>query len=450
MAEVRAGTRRLGSLNTALWQEALGLRFTGDFRTDLLPQLRATLAGSASLADETASASFAVKDYVVPKGFDPGTLAPGLAGAAITGTLDAEGSVHWDTTGLKSRLGVFVTDGSLVYGGKGQDNDGVRLDGVRLFFESPDIIDFRSDPAQVLTFDRLRAANIEMTDGVVAFQVEPGGVTLVERARFAWCGGHVESRAFRVVPGRDEYDVTLYCSGLRLSELLGQLGLARARGDSTLSGELPVVWKDGQLSFHQGFLHSTPGEGGVIQVEGLDTLVASIPEGTTERAQIELARAAMQDFEYKWVRLRADTVGRDLLMRLSVDGKPANMLPFVYRKDFGGFVKIEGDIQGSNFQGLRLDVNFSLPLDRILLYKNVIDASNKGIIMKHGLAVIAAALLLAPYGCGSTHKVEVAPVEVKPIHITIDVNVKVDRALDDFFSDIDEQKAQQTEAPNAE
>jgi hypothetical protein len=29
-------------------------------------------------------------------------------------------------------------------------------------------------------------------------------------------------------------------------------------------------------------------------------------------------------------------------------------------------------------------------------------------------------------------------VEVKPIHITIDVNVKVDRALDDFFSDIDE------------
>ena len=34
-------------------------------------------------------------------------------------------------------------------------------------------------------------------------------------------------------------------------------------------------------------------------------------------------------------------------------------------------------------------------------------------------------------------QVEVAPVEVKPIHITIDVNIKVDRALDDFFSDID-------------
>jgi hypothetical protein len=33
--------------------------------------------------------------------------------------------------------------------------------------------------------------------------------------------------------------------------------------------------------------------------------------------------------------------------------------------------------------------------------------------------------------------VEVAPVEVKPIHITIDVNVKVDKALGDFFGDVD-------------
>jgi hypothetical protein len=43
-------------------------------------------------------------------------------------------------------------------------------------------------------------------------------------------------------------------------------------------------------------------------------------------------------------------------------------------------------------------------------------------------------------GC-TRHEVEVKPVEIKPIHITIDVNVKVDRALDDFFGDIDEQPA---------
>ena len=50
--------------------------------------------------------------------------------------------------------------------------------------------------------------------------------------------------------------------------------------------------------------------------------------------------------------------------------------------------------------------------------------------------LLAALLILLSMGC-TQHKVEVAPVEVKPIHITIDVNVKVDRALDDFFGDLD-------------
>lgn len=34
--------------------------------------------------------------------------------------------------------------------------------------------------------------------------------------------------------------------------------------------------------------------------------------------------------------------------------------------------------------------------------------------------------------------VKVEPIEIKPIHITI--NVKVDKELDDFFGDIDETK----------
>ena len=53
--------------------------------------------------------------------------------------------------------------------------------------------------------------------------------------------------------------------------------------------------------------------------------------------------------------------------------------------------------------------------------------------------LVAALLLLSAQGC-TQHKVEVAPVEVKPIHITIDVNVKVDKALDNFFQEIDATK----------
>ncbi len=51
--------------------------------------------------------------------------------------------------------------------------------------------------------------------------------------------------------------------------------------------------------------------------------------------------------------------------------------------------------------------------------------------------LLAGIIFLVALGC-TQHKVEVAPVEIKPIHITIDVNVKVDKALDDFFSDVDD------------
>jgi Skp family chaperone for outer membrane proteins len=56
---------------------------------------------------------------------------------------------------------------------------------------------------------------------------------------------------------------------------------------------------------------------------------------------------------------------------------------------------------------------------------------------KKSLFLLAGITFLVAHGCSTQHKVEVAPVEVKPIHITIDVNVKVDKALDDFFSDVD-------------
>jgi hypothetical protein len=65
--------------------------------------------------------------------------------------------------------------------------------------------------------------------------------------------------------------------------------------------------------------------------------------------------------------------------------------------------------------------------------------------MKHRcLSLLALAGLLLG-GCLS---VKTAPIEVKPIHVTVDVNVKVDRALDDFFGDLDKKSATiETPAP---
>jgi hypothetical protein len=48
------------------------------------------------------------------------------------------------------------------------------------------------------------------------------------------------------------------------------------------------------------------------------------------------------------------------------------------------------------------------------------------------VAVIGLALIIGPAAC-SPH-VTVEPIEVKPIHIIHDINIRVDKQLDDFFA----------------
>jgi len=57
------------------------------------------------------------------------------------------------------------------------------------------------------------------------------------------------------------------------------------------------------------------------------------------------------------------------------------------------------------------------------------------------LSLLLMTGLLSLSAC-TRHEVDIKPVEIKPIHITIDINVKVDRALDDFFGDLDKKQAE--------
>jgi len=63
------------------------------------------------------------------------------------------------------------------------------------------------------------------------------------------------------------------------------------------------------------------------------------------------------------------------------------------------------------------------------------------------MKIIFFCLLMAALSSCSTHHtiesnstVALQPIEIKPIHITIDINVKVDKALDNFFGDLDNVK----------
>jgi len=58
--------------------------------------------------------------------------------------------------------------------------------------------------------------------------------------------------------------------------------------------------------------------------------------------------------------------------------------------------------------------------------------------MKRAPLCLPALLALNFAGCLS---VKTEPIEVKPIHVTVDVNVKIEKALDDFFGDLDKKSS---------
>lgn len=242
----------------------------------------------------------------------------------------------------------------------------------------PDLPQIRSAPGQRISFSKLSLGDLIAEKGSVDFQIESARSFLIENIRFLWCDGHVETQSMRLSPGVEDYRITFYCDRLNLAKVLGQFGVAAAaEGRGSVNGRIPLHFANGKISFDDGFLYSTPGDGGKIRLTGTDTLTAGIPPNTPEHVQMQLASEALKDYDYSWARLNLTSQGEELLLQMQMDGKPAKTLPFVYRKDIGGFVKVEADVKGSTFQGIRLDVNFRLPLNQLLQYKGLINMMKK-------------------------------------------------------------------------
>ena len=293
-------------------------------------------------------------------GLPPGTDLSGRirGGAEITGA------------GNKLKLNAFaeIEEGTI----SRPDLD-FRLTGINGRINFPDLPASRSEPAQKVVFGHFRCGKISGSGGQLLLQLEEGPRLFVEKGRLEWCGGRVEVLPFRIIPGRDLYQTTLFCDRLQLAELLAQLAGVESRGQGSVNGRIPLLWEDGQLTFDDGFLYSTPGTGGSIRISNSAALTTGLPPDSPEFAQLDLAREALRDYEYDWTKLALhSTTGNreELTLKLQFDGHPRRPLPFVYREDLGRFVRLETGA-GSNFQGISLDLNLHLPLNRIIRYKGL-------------------------------------------------------------------------------
>ncbi|MFO7963384.1 MAG: YdbH domain-containing protein [Desulfobacterales bacterium] len=372
---IRSGETELGNASGTMRQIGPGVSFKGSHVNPLLPKFTVDFSGKTEFADTsdmlTVSLTCHSRPYVTSAPLDLERLIPTAKGFTFSGSFSVSGMVSYTPQGVHAALNAGVQNGALE-----NPEAGLTIRGIHTRLAVPDLTAFRSAPKQRLEFASAAFGDFFVDGGVIQFQIESGDSLLIEKAGFNWCNGHVNTYALRIAGDQRDYDAILYCDRLDLAMLLDQFGAADAEGKGAVNGRIPLQYINGRLVVQDGFLYSTPGQGGIIHVRNTEKLLAGIPPGSPEHAQMDLAREVLKSYDYNWATLGLTTEESDLIMRLNLNGKPTDPLPFIYEPSVGRFVKVEPDEQGSEFQGVNLTINFRLPLNALLRYRDILKMLN--------------------------------------------------------------------------
>ncbi len=237
--------------------------------------------------------------------------------------------------------------------------------GIGLGFEVPEISILKSAPGQTLSFKSVKYDRIETGAGLATFRMEAPDTWQVENARLDWCNGHIRLGGITYRIGQTTTEAVLYCDRLEMPVFLTQIGLGEINGSGSINGTIPVVLvqktdafgksKIDNIYFEDAFLFSTPGEDGVIKGD-LDEALTNAGTGI----EMELAKDALKDFSYSWVRMRLQSVGpekENMKLSLSLDGKPNRALYYAFDENTASFMKSNTPCV---FQGIRLDTNVNM------------------------------------------------------------------------------------------
>lgn len=349
-----------GTISSVPYQDGMGFRLIGHYR-GLLPDFTIDFTAKAGISkkgDFITEVDFTSSELRRAIRFDLGRFSDQLAGMFFDGNLGINGNYTLTGSTTTSSASLTIHNSRIDV-----PENNMTLAGINLYLTIKDLWDFRSAPDQVLRFKRFTWGDIEINEGEVEFEFDSSSLFL-RKSSFSWCGGHVHTHGLQIKSGKSEMDIILMCDRLVLAQLLRQFNLAYAEGEGAVNGRIPIRYQDGKILIQDGFLYSTPGKGGTIRfyekVLSPGALIAQ------QSIQIQIAQEALKNFNYDWARLSLQSQNEDLLILMVIDGRPAGLLPFGFRKD-RGLYKTEG-IPRANFQGIRFNINFRLPLDAILYY----------------------------------------------------------------------------------
>ncbi len=357
----------LGSFKGDIALNEMMYTLDGNYSSNLFKGVAAKISGKAGIAGSTYIGELALQSDMTPfAAINLGKFDRSLDKSYFSGELGFNTFFKLEAGDVKGRMQVNLRNGTYDFPEKKYN-----IKGIDFSMFLPALPDLHTAPAQTIHFDEASIGNLAFSKGKLVWQLESTASVFLEEGVVGWAGGRVFTNAVRISPEMNEFVVPIFCDRLKLAELLRQFGVSNAEGEGTVNGRIPLRVGKKSIRFEDGFLYSSPGQGGSVKVAAFDLLAAGIPKNTPQFAQVDFAAEALKNFQYNWVRLLLNTEGEDLVMQMQMDGKPLQSLPFIYDNQTGILQRADGTKQGIN-QPIRLDVNFRLPLNRFLGYSGKI------------------------------------------------------------------------------
>ncbi|MFA7231609.1 MAG: YdbH domain-containing protein [Victivallaceae bacterium] len=315
-------------------------------------QMRPVMLGNVALH---------LEKYTLPEAFSLEQYFPKLTGMSFGGIIEGGCEYKFSPAGGVGKASFSIAEGKF-----NSAPMNLTVEGINGKIVFPGLPELRTMPLQILNCKSLRAGTVNIADLNAEYQIEPGNALLLENFSANWCGGRIYTQALRIAPGQKNLKAVIYCDGIILSRLIGEAGIAQAVGDGTVQGRLPVNIGPEGIILEPGYLYSEPGDEHNLRVKGMEKMLDGLPADSAQFSQMDIATEALKDFDYEWVKINFSTIGDALRLEMQLNGRPAKPLPFKYDSQRGGFLRVKGE--SVKFQGIRLNINTNIPLNRMLKF----------------------------------------------------------------------------------
>ena len=297
--------------------------------------------------------NFEVPSATLPEKTSLAPLHPLLEGIDASGTIACRGRIEGIGDMFTGTGELNLKDFHLA-----MTKAGITMAGIEGIIRFRDLPALLSEPAQELTIRELDIQGIPFRDGRLQFTGEGLGSVLVERGEFELLGGKVFFGGVRIGSDGADIDTVLYCDRIDFDRLLNVLvGETIASGDAEINGVIPIKLSAEGPLFKEGFLFSSPGIQGALQIQD-----ASLISGG-----MVLVEEAVRDFNYEWVRVKLNSKNNRLDMSVILKGVPAHKLPLEYDSKKKDFVRSKTGKRMVTLKGLTLELKFlDIDLERLL------------------------------------------------------------------------------------